>query len=56
MAHPYADKAKSGQEMARCRYGDGGAVDPMSQRSQQDDSTLGSGLQSQQPPDTKGDK
>lgn len=27
MAHPYADRAKTGQEMAKARYADGGAVD-----------------------------
>lgn len=26
MAHPYADRAKTGQEMAKARYADGGTV------------------------------
>lgn len=28
MVHPFADRAKTGQEMAKARYADGGAVDP----------------------------
>lgn len=27
MAHPHADKAKSGREVAKARYADGGGVD-----------------------------